>query len=288
MKVMWQLSNQGWWDGSSVAGYYQGLTQACACSTNSALLTYLVHFLGSLPATYGYYAADDSMIGPGQQGAISSYVNAIKTLDPSHPTILSSAYEGQTKQYEGIGDMNAAEIYPITTSYLMPASSNSDWWGGVAQEASDDQSLANHYGKASAFILQAFTFGDNLDDGQAVGVCTPSMSKQQCWNHLHYPSSADQLELRNEVLKHAHPRIILWWSFQGTYGQSGSDTYSLYPTGATAASQWSGLVRAVNAAAPGSGALAHTARKAHHHRHHRRHHHRRHHRRHHRHHHRRG
>ncbi len=280
MKVMWEISNQNWWTaGASVKDDFPEFAEACGCSTNSSLLTYMIDFFGSLPGTYGYYAADDSMLSGGDESAVASYVASIKALDPSHPVILSSGDQTQTQQYESIGDMNAAEIYPITTSYLMPASKYWGPWYETGQEIAQDQRLATRDGKASAFILQAFSFGDNLSDGEAVGVCTPSMTQQQCWDALSYPSPADQLKLRNEVLEHAHPSIILWWSFMGTYGQAGNDTYSIYPTGATAAAQWAGLSAAVQAPPPGQQIVAHAARAKHRkHRKHHRHHHRRHHR----------
>jgi hypothetical protein len=162
-------------------------------------------------------------------------------------------------------------------------------WDAVAQTASDDQRLADQAGRPSAFILQAFTFGDNLSDGEAVGVCSPGDTPQQCYGELRYPTAGAQLELRNEVLEHAHPKLIMWWNFPGTYGQVQNDTLSIYPAGAAAATRWAGLEAAVRAPAPGSGSssagkrvsVAHTARvrrparsRRHRARHHRSHHHR--------------
>jgi hypothetical protein len=285
MKVMWAISSNGWWSSplsstSLDAGGWIPFATACGCTENGQILSYLVHWLAALPATYGYYAADDSMLSPGDQTGVSQYMATIKASDPVHPTIISSNDESQTAQYESLGNMSAPELYPITTSTLMPVSNNQVWWDAESQEATYDQGLANRAGKPSAFILQAFSFGDNLSDGEAVGACTPSMSQLQCWSQLRYPSPADQLKLRNEVLKHAHPKIILWWSFPGTYGQTGGDTYSTYPTGSAAAAHWTGLVSAINAPAPGLK-LSHSRRaKKHHHRGHHRRHHRHHHRRH--------
>lgn len=280
IKVMWEISAPSWWQGTSASGDFPQFASACGCTGNSSLLTYMITYLGGLPATYGYYAADDTMLSSGDQAGVSAYVSQVKTLDPAHPVILSSADETQTSQYGSIGDMNAAEIYPITTSPLMPVSKNQDMWGAVAQQASDVQRMATNHGKTSAFILQAFSWGDNLSDGEAIGACTPSMSQLQCWNSLIYPTASDQRQLRNEVLKHAHPGLILWWSFMGTYGQSGGDTYSIYPTGTAAADHWAALTAAINAPAPGVK-LTHGTRAG---KHHKRHHHRR---RHHHHHHRR-
>jgi hypothetical protein len=262
MKVMWQLSNPGWWQNASVASYYPSFAQACGCTTNSALLPYMVHFFASLPGTYGYYAADDSMLGSGDRTGVAQYVSSIKTVDPHHTVILSSSDESQASQYQSIGDMNAAEIYPVTNSSLLPIGGNIAQWDGVAQSAIDAQKMATKAGKASAFILQAFSWGDNIDDGQGIGVCTAADTTQSCWNKLQYPAAAAQLKLRDEILQNAHPKLIIWWSFQGTYGQSGGDTYSIYPTGAAAAAHWAGLKAAINAPAPAGmqgGATAHAA-----------------------------
>jgi hypothetical protein len=77
------------------------------------------------------------------------------------------------------------------------------------------------------------------------------MSPQQCYGKLNYPSAATQLQLRNEVLEHSNAKLILWYSFQQTYGQAGNDTYSIYPTGGAAANRWAGLTAAVKAPYPG-------------------------------------
>jgi hypothetical protein len=159
-------------------------------------------------------------------------------------------------------DLVGDEIYPVTSDSLMPAAQHLADWQSVQQSASDEQHAADSANKASAFILQAFTFGDNLDDGEAVGACSPSMTRLACYDQLRYPSAAAQLQLRNEVLEHAHPKLILWWSFQGTYGQVGNDTYSIFPTGATSAARWAGLSAAIRAPDPvaASAAAARPAR----------------------------
>jgi hypothetical protein len=145
------------------------------------------------------------------------------------------------------------EIYPVMTDSLMPVSANQDTWGPLGDLISQDQRSASNAGKQSAFILQAFTWGDNLQDGQATGVCTASDTRASCYAKLRYPSAAEQLQLRNEVLLHAHPKLILWWSFMGTYGQADSDTYSIYPTGSVAAARWAGLSAAIRAPYPSGG-----------------------------------
>lgn len=302
MSVMWELSASSWWTdpstSTSMDWAYPAFVTACGCTQNGALLAYLAHWLGQLPGTYGYYAADDLALAPGDEPEVAAYVAEIKQQDPVHTVMIGSADESQTGSYQSIADVIGTEIYPVTTASLMPVSANQSMWDSIGQWASDAQQSASAAGKQSAFILQAFTWGDNLSDGQMSGGCTSSDTAQSCYSKLVYPSAADQLQLRNEILTHAHPKLILWWSFPGTFGDVTGDTYSLYPSGAAAAAHWSGLAAAVQAPFPqnGSGASsaspasvgAHVAavnsvRRRHHHHHHRRRHRRRHHRRHHRH-----
>lgn len=264
MSVMWETSSQGWWQdpptSTSMDGEFQAFSAGCGCTQNDQVLAYMIHWLGSLPGTYGYYAADDSMLAPSDAQGVASYVAEIKQQDPVHTVMIGSTDQSQTDQYEHLADMIGAEVYPVTNSSLMPVAANQGMWDSVAQTVIDTQRSANNAGKQSAFILQAFTWGDNLSDGQAIGVCSPSDTQASCYAKLLYPSADEQLQLRNEVLEHAHPRLILWYSFSGTYGQAGDDTYSIYPTGAVAASRWSALSAAIQAPPPSTGSTAKTTR----------------------------
>jgi hypothetical protein len=254
MSVMWELDNPDWWrdpvTSTSLAGYFPGLASACGCNQNGDLLAYLVSSLRALPGTYGYYAADDSQLAPGDQAGVAAYVSQIKRSDPEHTVLIASFGLGQAQQYENIADLVGDEMYPVKTSSLLPMNAHAGTWNSVASAASLAQSYASNAHKQSAFILQAFTWGDNPLDGAAVGACTPDENNWACYSALRYPSPAEQLQLRNEILLHAHPQLILWYSFQGTYGQAGTDTVTIYPTGAEAASRWAGLSRAVQARMP--------------------------------------
>ena len=254
VSVMWELSDPGWWreppTGTDMAGYFPAFAAGCDCGQNGPLLAYLIGWLGTLPGTYGYYAADDSMLSAGDRAGVAAYVSEIKQADPSHTVLIGSFGPGQSQEYEGIADMIGTEIYPVTTTSLLPVGGHRGAWNSVAQTASRAQQAAAGVHKQSAFILQAFSWGDNIDDGTAVGACSPGESNLACYAALQYPTAAEQLELRNEILLHAHPKLILWWSFPGTYGQAGDDTYSIYPTGAQAGLRWAGLSAAIKAAMP--------------------------------------
>jgi hypothetical protein len=243
MSVMWELNDPGFWGGawigSSAAGDWPAFSAACGCTATTDVLNYLIGFLAGLPATYGYYAADDWTLTPSQKGGLKQYVSEIQGVDPNHMVMVGSS-QGQGSTYYSSGATMGNEIYPVTTASLMPYGSNLATWDGVQQSAGQDQRLATRSGTQTAFILQAFTFGDNLDDGEAVGVCTAAMTPAHCASLLQYPSEAAQLELRNAVLLNSHPKLILWYTFaQASQGDTWNALTNVvnapYPVSATAA-----------------------------------------------------
>ena len=251
MSVMWELDDPGYWGGawigSSAAADWSSFSSACGCTGTSQILNYMIQWLSALPATYGYYAADDSTLEPGQAAGLKEYVDEIKAVDPSHMVMVGSS-QGQGTTYYSSGATIGNEIYPETTASLMPYNRNLAIWQTVQQSVVQDQRAATREGASSAFILQAFSFGDNLSDGEAVGACTAAMSSAQCANLLQFPAASVQLELRNLALENAHPKLILWY----TYNQASQGTH------------WADLTSVVKAQYPlsASAARAKSARKA--------------------------
>ncbi len=243
MSVMWELNDPGYWGGawigSSAATDWPAFSSACGCTDTTQVLDYMIRYLAALPATYGYYAADDWTLTPNQQQGLRQYVSEIQSVDPSHMVMVGSS-QGDGTTYYSSGATMGNEIYPETTASLMPYGDNLATWDTVQQAVSQDQRAATRTGTASAFILQAFSFGDNLDDGEAVGVCTAAMTAAHCASLLQYPSQAVQLELRNQVLLNAHPKLILWYTFAqasqgGNWGALSNVVQAPYPTSAVVA-----------------------------------------------------
>lgn len=243
MSVMWQINDPGFWGGawvgSSAAADWNQFSSACGCTGTTQVLNYMIQYLGAMPATYGYYAADDYTLTAGQVGGIRQYVSEIKSVDPNHMVMVGSSQSMGTAFYT-TGATIGNEIYPETTNSLLPYDRNLATWQSVQDSVTQDQRVATQDGTSSAFILQAFSFGDNLDDGEAVGVCKANMTQPQCANLLQYPSAGVQLALRNQVLENAHPKLILWFNFseaaQGSHwGDLTSVVRAQYPVSASAA-----------------------------------------------------
>jgi hypothetical protein len=185
----------------------------------------------------------------------------IKQLAPGHPAMIG-AYSGpQRDAYQSIADLIGQEVYPVTTDPILPFESHGATWDRVTQLASATQSSADRAGTPSAFILQAFSWGDSLSDGQGIGVCSASDTMDSCNTRLRYPSGAEQLALRDAILRNANPALILWYSFPGTYGSAVPDVNNRNPTGAEAAGRWTALSAAIKAGFTTGGAPARQSSK---------------------------
>jgi hypothetical protein len=251
ISVMWSIGMPDWWkqplDSIALAKELPAFAAACGCQSNQALFSYFIGWLRALPATYGYYAADDTALNAADGPGIAAYMARLKQLDPVHPAMIGLYNGSQAGVYEPIADMLGQEIYPVTTSPILPVGANESTWSNVAASASAAQAAADSAGKPSAFILQAFSWGDNLTDGIDIGGCSGADTIVSCNARLRYPSAGEQLALRNAVLGNAHPALILWYSFPGSYGSAVPVNDTIYPSGADASSSWTGLSAAIRA-----------------------------------------
>jgi hypothetical protein len=153
--------------------------------------------------------------------------------------VIGAANTIQQHQYLRAADLVATEIYPVTTGQFDPAQARA-----TVRAA---QYNATHAHRRSAFILQAFSWGDNLNDGRAIGMCTAADTVAGCGARLAYPSPGQQLMLLDAVRNHAHAKLILWWSFPGTYGPAQAPSPDeVVPTPQQAADRWNGLVTALH------------------------------------------
>jgi hypothetical protein len=241
MSVMWELSDPGWWrapqPGADPVTDFSSFHRACGCR-GTRLATFVARWLGRLPGTYGYYAADDSMLAAGDRRGVQRFVAALKRGDPRHPAMVGAANTIMQRQYVRSADLVGAEIYPVTSGPLDPAATSAT--------AAAAQHNADHAHRASAFILQAFSWGDSLADGQAIGMCSAADTLAGCGARLTYPSSSEQVTLLAAVLHHARPKLVLWWSFPGTYGPAvAPPPDQAVPTPAQALGRWMGLVGAI-------------------------------------------
>ena len=60
-------------------------------AANAHLLAFLAHWLGALRGTYGYYAAEDSMLSPWDRDGVPAYVSNIKRADPRDRVLIRTS-----------------------------------------------------------------------------------------------------------------------------------------------------------------------------------------------------
>ncbi len=248
LQAIWELNHPAWWgyNGSAPFGYdasagnlltvpeYASWAIGCGCSTNAQLLAFIIHTMSASGVTFGWYTADDSQynadMGPdypytggGSSYTIPQALQGIRTLDatlqslaPGEPTIVSSWGMTDTTQLSGalgIADIAAQENYPVGLDGA--GDSTAEVATETAATAAQTQRLASVAGRPSAFILQSFGWsncgGCGYDDSGSAAAPP-------------YPSAAEMLAMRNEVLSNADPKVILWFCLQETIGWQVSQT----------------------------------------------------------------
>lgn len=222
LKIMWTFSDPDFAKYSDKSGKYliddySEISASCGCSTNKEFLEYLVNLVKNLPSTYGYSIGDEPTSNTASN--VQNLYNIIRALDSKHPQLVNATWDNATdpslanlrKHLDpfSFADILGADYYPIGTG--APASD-------TATAASNVDTIATSYGKATEMALQAFNWGQYPGDG----VCTGS----QCV----YPTTHQlQFMLRDAVID-AQPKIIFWYDYWDTVN----------------AGKWSNFVKAVN------------------------------------------
>jgi hypothetical protein len=254
VQIMWAIASEQWWrtplSSTSMLGSYGEYTAACNATNNGELLTYLAKTLNAYPATYGYYAADDSMLQKGDRKGIKAYIGTLKAGAPDKVVMISAYSSHQQAEYIDIADMIGQEIYPLRGDPKGKIDSE-DISYEVRFTADQTGKQTRKHKKAAAFILQSFTWSDNIEDGKAVGVCKATDTRDTCYPKSRYPSPAEQALMHRTTLDTVpETKLILWWNWSQTIGlPSGENTdgFSRFPTGAEAAKRWKGLIAASRA-----------------------------------------
>jgi len=198
MKVIIGLSNPTFYNGKDLRSNFPALAKTCNCTGNHGFIQYVVNLAKNHPAVWGYYIGDE--IDPGDHDKMkSALADVVRQLDPKHPRLFidnpghtTATWHGNSPFFD-TAEVIGSDFYPIRDD-----SSDYPTIDQTAQVASGVQAYANAYGEDSAIVLQAFSYS------------------QYHIPHTLYPT-ADQMEsLLSQTLAHAHPRIVLWYSYYDT------------------------------------------------------------------------
>ena len=241
VKVIWSLN--GGAQRAGLVGNMPKLADRCGCSTDDALLVYLMTILRAHPATWGYYISDEPK--PEDHDQIAAYTARVKSLDPTHPRLImgcGNCYGGEGS-VNFVSDVDAAlgsDVYPVWEQ----APDQPIVTKKVAAVASGLQRVADAAGRQSVVALQAFRWGDSFYDSQATGIGPASR----------FPTRNEIEAQRNAALENSRPSLILWFTLNQVIGWEPGQRPDYWEEPGDAATRWANLVGGAFAPAPGADA----------------------------------
>jgi hypothetical protein len=193
IKVIWPLNDVAWRDGADLRAHYPLLAAGCACTDDAGFERYVVGLVSGLPATWGYYAADEPTAA--DLPAVANLVTSVRALDPAHPTLVvgygspGAAGAGVDPFVPGVA-VAGDDLYPIGADQPPAA---------VAPVSRAVSRLARRHHETAAVVLQAFSY-----DQYATSM--PTM-------YARWPTATEMLAMRNAALTAGDPAMLLWYSY---------------------------------------------------------------------------
>jgi hypothetical protein len=196
LKIIWNFN--GFWQTSTpYAQAYPAMAASCGCATNSDFLTYVVTILGSHPATWGYYIADEPSASSHQ--AVQAVSDQIHHADPTHPRLFVAlawsvgAVNSLLDLYADTAEVLATDYYPIGKGLDL------NYTGALAGAV---QQVATSHGRSAAMVLQAHSW-NHYPLGTYAPPCVAAP----------YPTRNDMRSQLQQTLTKSDPRLILWYSY---------------------------------------------------------------------------
>lgn len=200
MRIIWNFSEPAFYDGTDLRAHFPSLAKTCDCSDNAGFLKYVVGFVRTLPATWGYYVADEAPVRA--RARVKALIETIVRLDPEHPKLIvaigdqsPTLQRSYLEPFASLADVLGADYYPVGAN--VPIDS-------VGSVAANVAAVAGRHHKATAAVLQSFGWGQYPDQ---TAVCTPL---PKCGR---YPLQTEMRAMRELVVKVERPSMILWYSF---------------------------------------------------------------------------
>jgi hypothetical protein len=200
MRIIWNFSEPAFYDGTDLRAHFSSLARTCGCSDNAGFLRYVVGLVRPLPATWGYYVADEAPATA--RARVKALTETIARLDPGHPKLIVAIGDqspalarSNLEPFASLADVLGADYYPVGAN--VPIDS-------IGRVAANVAAIAARHHKSTAAVLQSFGWGQYPDQ---TTVCTPLPA---CGR---YPSQAEMRAMRELVLEKERPSMILWYSF---------------------------------------------------------------------------
>jgi len=205
LKVIWSLN--GGSGRASLLGNMPEFAARCGCRDEDEMLARVIGVLRGLPATWGYYIADEP--APANHDKVAAFAEQVKALDPDHERLIMGCglCWGGEKSVDFLADIDATlgtDAYPVHEQAPdQPV---------VARRVGDDaaglRQIADRAGRKTVMALQAWRWGDSHYDSEATGIGPASR----------FPTRREIEMQRNAAIRRGRPELILWFTLNQVIG----------------------------------------------------------------------
>jgi hypothetical protein len=186
LQLIWPLNNPAWRDLGTLGATYSSLVAGRTSLANAEVTSLAVGLVANHPATWGFYIGDE--LSTAEAARVRHLSAVVRSLAPGKPQLyIARPGVGRLEPFARIADVAGTDTYPVG-SRDPP----------VRQAAQSAQAAASAAGARTAMALQAFSWSQYK----------PNLGPPQ------YPSVSNLRRMRDAAIRHAHPALILWYSYQ--------------------------------------------------------------------------
>jgi hypothetical protein len=186
LQLIWPLNNPAWRNLGNLSATYSSLAEHHSNFSNPEFISLAIELVANHPATWGFYIGDE--LPATEASRVRELSTTVRLLAPHKPQLyVARPGIDQLRPFAGLADVAGANAYPIGSGDPL-----------VRQAAQSAHVVTSAAGAQTAMVLQAFSWSQYAPSDFAP----------------RYPSQRSLREMRDAAIDHAHPTMILWYSYQ--------------------------------------------------------------------------
>ena len=189
LRLIWPLNHPAWRGLGDLAATYSSFAtggDAVEAGDNAAFAARAIGLVAAHPATWGFYIGDE--LPAAEAGRVRALSAAVRRLAPRKPQLyVARPGVGMLAPFARIADVAGADSYPVGSGDP-----------GVRQAAQSARVATSAADSRTAMVLQAFSWSQYAPGARLA----------------HYPTVRALQAMRDAAIQHAHPTMILWYSYQ--------------------------------------------------------------------------
>lgn len=195
LRLIWPLNHPAWRGLRSLTATYSTLGSSFAPPglgaqrprfDDTELAASAIELVAHHPATWGFYIGDE--LPAAEAGRVRRLSATVRQLAPGKPQLyIARPGVGRLQPFARYADIAGADVYPVGSGDPP-----------VRRAARSASVVTAAAGARTAMALQAFSWSQYAPDNH------PPL----------YPTSDSLRAMRDAAIRHAHPAMILWYSYQ--------------------------------------------------------------------------